>query len=570
MLRAKTTATILSVAAGLTATITTSPADAQPRHKSCACKAQRPLKRPFTIVAMPDTQFYSEEGDLTPIFANQIQWVLDNRKTENIAFLTHLGDVVDNADDQEQWDNALSALQPLFDAPANFPYSICQGNHDGVDLYTLYLGPDRYEHNPWYVGGSPNGLNHAQVFRVEHREFLHINLEKYPDAESFEWAQSVIDDRDYQGLPTIVSTHDYVVYGGRGPVGEEIWEGFVKVNPQVFMVLNGHTHTEYQFVSHNDAGMPVFQMLSDYQDRDDGGQGLMRLIEINEAEGTIDVRTFSPGYVIEDDDEIITVDPFFEEDQDSQFVLSTNLHERFNPCTTYDFGPEPDLPPVPPADPITLPATHVFQQRLNGYTGTLDTQMNENNPDLDYAGELTLTTDMDDNGSRVNGLLAFTGIIGDDPGQIPPGSTIVSAQVLFTVMSGSDGYISFHRMLEPWDEYSVWYDFTPMPIQWEDIVAWDPDEDDPDVAMTVMVGGGIQPNDIEAVSFADAEFSCPKPYATPFIVDVTDSVQAWADGEVNYGWALLNNSTDGWDFITSHGGNPPALVVIVDGAPWIQ
>lgn len=285
---------------------------------------------------------------------------------------------------------------------------------------------------------------------------------------------------------------------------------------------------------------------------------------------TIDVKTFSPGYAIEDDDEIITVEPFFEEDADSQFVLTTNLFERFNPESIYDFGPEPVLPPLPPAAPITLPATHIFQQRLNGYAGTMDTQMNENNPDLDYAGELTLTTDMDDNGTRVNGLLGFMDIIGNEPGQIPPGSEIKSAKLLFHVMSGSDGYISFHRMLLPWDEYSVWYDFTPMPIEWEEIVAWDPDPDDEDVVMTVMVGGGIQADGIEAVADADAVITCPKPYPTPFIMDVTASVQSWADGEVNYGWALLNNSTDGWDFITCHGGNPPALVVEVEGAPYIQ
>jgi len=531
---------------------------------------QKPLKKTFTIVAIPDTQVYSEEEALTPIFASQIQWVLDNREEENIVFVTHLGDVVDNGDDQAQWDNALSALAPLFAAPNKLPYSICQGNHDGVDLYTLYLGPERYEDKPWYIGASPNKLNHAQIFKVQKREFLHLNIEKFPGEEAFQWAQSIIDNPLYHGLPTIVSTHDYVVYGGRGPVGENIWQNFVKTNPQIFMVLNGHTHTEYYFVSHNEAGKPVFQMLSDYQDREHGGQGLMRLIRINEEAGTVDVETFSPGYAIEDDEEIITVEPFFEEDADSRFTLAANLFERFNPDSTYDFGPEPELPPLPPADPITLPATHIFQQRLNGYSCTIDTQMNENNPDLDYAGELTMTTDMDDNGSRVNGLLGFMDIVGDGPGRIAPGATITSAKLLFYVMSGSDGFVSFHRMRLPWDEYSVWYDFTPQPVQWEEIIAWDPDEDDADVAMTVMVGGGIQADGIEAVTAADAVITCPKPYVTPFIVDVTASVQAWANGEINYGWALLNNSTDGWDFITSHGGNPPALVVEVAGAPYIQ
>jgi hypothetical protein len=96
-------------------------------------------------------------------------------------------------------------------------------------------------------------------------------------------------------------------------------------------------------------------------------------------------------------------------------------------------------------------------------------------------------------------------------------------------------------------------DFTPAPIRWEDIVAWESDEDGADVVMTIMVGGGIQADDIEAVAHADAVMMCSETYPTPFFVDVTDPVQAWTDGEVNFGWALLNNGTDGWDFIASHG-----------------
>jgi hypothetical protein len=52
-----------------------------------------------------------------------------------------------------------------------------------------------------------------------------------------------------------------------------------------------------------------------------------------------------------------------------------------------------------------------------------------------------------------------------------------------------------------------------------------PDEDDADVRMTVVVGGGIQADDIEAVARADAVVTCPEPYPTPFIVDVTDSMR---------------------------------------------
>lgn len=532
------------------------------------------IERPYTIVAIPDTQVYSEEDNLTPIFEKQVNWVLENRSKENIVFATHLGDVVDNGDSQDQWDNAVKALESFFKAPVDFAYSISQGNHDGVEFFTKYLGPERYAGKSWYIGASPNKLNHAQTFKVEHRTFLHINLQKDPKEDAYQWAQSIINNSKYKNLPTIVSTHDYLVYGGRGPTGRDIWDSFIKKNPQIFMVLNGHTHTEYAYVAHNDSNKPVYQMLSDYQDREDGGQGLLRMITIDEKAGKIDVKTYSPGYSIEDDGEIKTVNAFYEEDADSKFTITTNLVERFNPKSTHDFGTEPPKPPLPPAEPVIGPATHVFQERLKNYASTIDTQMNENNPGLDYAGEATLTTDMDDSGSRVNGLLGFMNIIGNGTGQIKQGSRIKSAKIYFHVTSSTGGEISLHRMLMPWSEKTTWYDFTPLDSvtkqpQWEDITFHCPKQDE-DITMHVMAGGGIQADGIEARTEKDAAFTCKKGFPTPFIVDVTTSVQAWANGEANFGWALLNNSTDGWDFITSHGGNPPALLVEVEGEPYIQ
>jgi hypothetical protein len=55
-----------------------------------------PVVNPFTIVALPDTQYYSQYAKLAPIFAAQTQWVVNNRVTENVAFVTHPGDIVQN------------------------------------------------------------------------------------------------------------------------------------------------------------------------------------------------------------------------------------------------------------------------------------------------------------------------------------------------------------------------------------------------------------------------------------------------------------------------------------------
>jgi hypothetical protein len=428
---------------------------------------------------------------------------------------------------------------------------------------------------------------------VQGISFLHIGFQKDPTDAELAWANELLTRPSLQGMPVIVSTHDYIDGSGRSFTGRRMWEGFVKNNPMVFMVLNGHTHTEYALVSHNAANRPVYQMLSDYQDRDFGGNGLMRLITIDPVAGQITVKTFSPYYQTETDEEDQNGDPiiqvernYFETDSDSQFAYSVNLRERFNPFTEYDFGPEPPPPPLPPLNdlPSDLTYTHVFQNRrpLVGttvpYAGTVDVQINENNANLNYGGEATLTTDMDDNGSRVHAFLRFDDIIGNGPGQIPAGSQIVSAKLVLSCVSSTKGLVEMHRMLVPWSETSTWMDFTP--VDGAGAPTWAPytyynTELKTDVTLpSVMVGGGVQADDTEAMSSNDAVFSCKKPIPIPFIIqppvsygivecDLTAAVQAWANGQTNYGWFFEPTSGDGWDFETAEGKQPPALLVEV-------
>jgi hypothetical protein len=58
----------------------------------------------FTIVALPDTQFYSS---LNPqIFAAQTQWIADHVVDQNIQLVVGLGDIVD-CGAPAQWQSAL-------------------------------------------------------------------------------------------------------------------------------------------------------------------------------------------------------------------------------------------------------------------------------------------------------------------------------------------------------------------------------------------------------------------------------------------------------------------------------
>jgi len=586
-------------------TITFTPSLHQLINGEVEARAVRALSKPFTIAAIPDTQVYSEENN--PGFAVQIDWILDNAASRNIVFATHLGDVVDNGTDAGQWENAMYALEPLL-LQNELPFSIVRGNHDDPTFYLNNLPVADMEKRSWFVAADPTGLTQAQVFRVEGACFLHIGFEKDPTDQELAWANELLAKPELKGLPVIVSTHDYIDGSGKSPMGRIIWEQFVKNNPMVFMVLNGHTHTEYALVNHNAVNRPVYQMLSDYQDRANAGNGLMRLVTIDPVQSKILVKTFSPYYNNAPAE-------FFETDADSQFEYEVNIKERLAVDTTYDFGAEPPPPPLPALDPIPAGVhySHVFQNRrpLAGtttpYTGTVDVQINENNPQLNYGGEATLTTDMDDNGSRVHAFLRFNDIVGTNPGQIAPGSTILSARLVFNATSSTKGKVVMHRMLKPWDEHTTWMDFTPVDSSgqptWEAITYLNTDTGiyNNITLPQVMVEGGVQANGVEAMVEADATFTMPKPIPVPFIlqpggygtaypptgtkqpatglplppqenltVDLTKSVQAWVNGQANHGWFFEPTSSDGWDFQTAEGKQPPALIVEVAGAPLVQ
>jgi 3',5'-cyclic AMP phosphodiesterase CpdA len=289
----------------------------------------RALSRPFTIVALPDTQIYSAL-DLIE-FDKQIEWVLAHAAEKNIVFVTHLGDVVDNGKAKTDWANARDALAPLL-AQDRLPFSIVRGNHDDPEYFLRYLPPSLMRDKPWFVDADPSGFCQVQKFQVQGAWFLHIGIRVWPSDAELEWANDLLQEPEYKGLPVIVTTHDYLEGGGKSKHGWRIWNALVKDNPQVFMVLCGHIAKERAFVSYNAEGLPVYELLSDYQQfRPFGGNGLLRLITIDPARDTIEVKTFSPYFRYESGRETDT--DYYETDRDSQFAFSLadsamDLNER--------------------------------------------------------------------------------------------------------------------------------------------------------------------------------------------------------------------------------------------------
>ena len=273
----------------------------------------------FTIVVLPDTQFYSES--YPDIFTNQTQWIVDHKNDLNIKFVVHVGDIVDNGYSIPEWDNANTSISILDD---EIPYLLIPGNHDYDDLcaaaprdasnYNTYFPYTRYEKYDWYGGHYPsNGnQNNYGFFSVDTEEFLVLGLEFCPTDATLNWADNVIGS--YPSKKVIVFTHSYMyyddtragcsgysgaccIYGCCGDCndGEEMWDNLIKKHSNIVLVTNGHftgdgsgKRTDY-VDSH-----PINQIFQNYQMLVNGGNGWLRYYTFKPVENKIEAKTYSP------------------------------------------------------------------------------------------------------------------------------------------------------------------------------------------------------------------------------------------------------------------------------------
>ena len=141
----------------------------------------------FSLVALPDTQFYAAEknGGLKEMFTAQTDWIVSNRVDRNIAYVAHLGDISDSGDIKSgipnltEWRNATNAMYRL-DNPVTtllqhgIPYGLAVGNHDEEPIgsaegtttfYNQYFGVSHFAGKPYYAGHyGTNNYNHFDFF----------------------------------------------------------------------------------------------------------------------------------------------------------------------------------------------------------------------------------------------------------------------------------------------------------------------------------------------------------------------------------------------------------------------
>src|SRR5260370_7325720 len=82
----------------------------------------------FTVVVLPDTQFYSQT--YPQIFDSQTQWVANNAAAQNIQLAIGVGDIVNVGTSATQWGNASHSAGMLNQAHVPSAFAIRNHDHD--------------------------------------------------------------------------------------------------------------------------------------------------------------------------------------------------------------------------------------------------------------------------------------------------------------------------------------------------------------------------------------------------------------------------------------------------------
>ncbi len=174
-----------------------------------------------------------------------------------------------------------------------------------------------------------------------------------------------------------------------------------------------------------------------------------------------------------------------------------------------------------------------FQQGINGYNGTVDTQIYIKNPNTDYSTSSTIIIDGNDDRREV--LIRFEEIFGVQADQITSDKTINSAFLEINVTDRGPE-IEIYEMMQNWSDTDTWN----------------------------SLNNGIQTDGVEASSTPAANITTETEKGI-FRIDVTASLQAWqANPNTNHGWAIFLDHSNRIDFDSSESSNAPRLVVDVE------
>jgi hypothetical protein len=258
----------------------------------------------YTIAWISDTQNYATKYNKDIFFA-MTDYLAQNRERLRIEYIPHTGDVVGQSNIPDQYMIAKAAM----DAIADIPGGILAGNHDSntsknLQYFSEYFGVDQYRGKPWFgEWAMKDNAAHYDLVTMGSTDFVFVYLSyEFTDSSGISYANRIF--KSYPNRVGVLCVHDYLHYNSKlSGTGKRLQESIVAVNPNVYMVLCGHNNNEDNLIAEFDddgdgaADRTVYQLIANYQyikDSENGGDGYIRFLEINEDAGTIRFYTYSP------------------------------------------------------------------------------------------------------------------------------------------------------------------------------------------------------------------------------------------------------------------------------------
>ena len=253
----------------------------------------------YTIAWISDPQHYSKKFPET--YYAMTGFLAEHREEMHLAYIINTGDLVHNTDQNSEWTVADRAQSMIDD----IPNGVLAGNHDvlepiGYKTFSELFGEKRYRDRPWYGGSFENNRGHFDLITIGETDYLFVYMGFAPTKKAIQWVYDIF--REYPDRVGILCLHDYYTKTLELSEDGKKWHDRVVVNtPNLYIVLCGHKYGAYcikETLDDNKDGKEdrtVYQMMFNYQaSLRDGGGGYLRLMQIDEAHGTLYTMTYSP------------------------------------------------------------------------------------------------------------------------------------------------------------------------------------------------------------------------------------------------------------------------------------
>jgi hypothetical protein len=287
-----------------------------------------PVEGGFTLVVVPDSQKYVWKRP--ELYTLQTGWIAANVARYQMVRLLHVGDVTQH-NTREEWEAARRAhavyagLLPALYAPGNHDLGVNGKSTSRDSLFSEFIPLAAYRAQSGFGGvydREPDRTeNSYQLFEAGGRPWLALALEFAPRDDVLRWANEVV--ARYPDRSALLVTHAYLrpdatrfdrtvaTPGEERPNrgfdhyplsrrpggfndGEDVWRKLVSRHASFALVLCGHVCTSAHLASRGEHGNTVHQVLVDYQNAEQGGNGWLRLLQFLPDGRTVRVRDYSP------------------------------------------------------------------------------------------------------------------------------------------------------------------------------------------------------------------------------------------------------------------------------------